>query len=101
MRSERNGNGGPHFLGRLKRLRRALHDRGAHKTTAAPAVPTDHHSRSNGAESAAGIAIARAPHVESQAAEHAEQLASWENDGGASIRTQPAALPHPTAARDT
>jgi hypothetical protein len=68
MRGERNGNGAPRFLGRLKRLRRALHDRGALKTAAAPAEPSYHHSRSNGAESAAGIAIARAPHVESQAA---------------------------------
>jgi len=51
-----------------------------------------HHSRSNGAEPADG---------ESQAGEHAEQLASWENDGGASMRTQPAAPPDPTAARDT
>ncbi len=101
MRSERNGNGWPRFLGRLKRLRRALHHSGAPKTAAAPPLPRHHHGQSKGTGSAASIAVARAPRVESRAVEHAGQLASWENDGGASIRTRPTVLPQPIAAADT
>jgi len=50
--------------------------------------------------SAAAIAIAPPPHVESEVVEHAAQLAGWESDGGASIRAQPTAVPQPAAVPD-
>ena len=50
--------------------------------------------------SVGAIAIAPPPHVESEVVEHAAQLAGWENDGGASMRAQPTAVPQLAAVPD-
>jgi hypothetical protein len=101
MRSERRGTARQSLLGRLRRIRRLLRNGIRPETDVALAVPTSDESRKRARlVLATELAVAQPPYVESKALQHAEQLATWDDDGGASTRTRPV-VPQPTAARDT